>query len=131
MQGRQLGDRHPDAQIAAVMRRIEDPSQVVDELVALWEFQDVDGYVRFDTRRFRCAVPAHATEAIAYLREVARRRREGDRRRPLLALYATVQRAPLWGRVAAGEAEGVASEQIVLVCDRIERPRWRFFEEGE
>ncbi|RME73228.1 MAG: hypothetical protein D6776_07425 [Planctomycetota bacterium] len=103
---------------------------VVDELVRVWSYQDVDGYVRFDTRRFRCAVPASATESIAYLREVQRRREQGDTTPPLLALFGKLARPPLWGPVLAGQEDGVASEQIVLVCDRIEKPRKRFFLEG-
>ncbi|GIW71209.1 MAG: hypothetical protein KatS3mg102_0751 [Planctomycetota bacterium] len=104
--------------------------KVVDELVEIWDYQDVQGYLRFDTRRFRCAVPNHRTEDIALLREIARRRAEGAVEPPLIAIYGTVSREPLWGRVAAGEGAGVASETIVLLADRIERPRRRFFLEG-
>lgn len=103
---------------------------VVDTLVRIWKDQDVNGYLRFDTERFRCAVPNTQTEAIAYLRELAKKREEGDRTPALVALFATVERAPLWGEVKGGQEDGVESEQILLICDRVEQPRGRFFEEG-
>jgi hypothetical protein len=110
--------------------RIGSQVMVVDELVRVWAFEDVSGYVRFDTRRFRCAVPASQTEAVAYLREVQSRQAEGYNEPPLVALFATAAREPIWGPVTGGQSQGVASEQILLICDRIERPRSRFWVEG-
>ena len=68
---------------------------VVDKLVSIWEYQDVDGHLRFDTEHFRCAIPHTATDSIAYLREVAEKRKQGDVTPPLLALFGEVKRR--WG----------------------------------
>jgi len=105
--------------------------KVVDTLVKIWQEQELKDYLRFDTTQFRCAVPTSETESIAYIREVLKNH---DERKvtipPLVAIYGTLSRAPLWGRVAGGEEQGVASEQIVIIVDRVERPRDRFWEEG-
>lgn len=105
--------------------------KVVDVLAKIWESQEIDGWIRFDTEHFRCVVPAAETESIAYLREV---QKALDEKRsavpPLVAIYATVSREPLFGPTKGGESEGVASEEILLKADRIERPRERFWEEG-
>ena len=125
-------DRHLEKQVGEQV-------MVVDKLNRIWEHQEVDGYLRFDTERFRCAIPNTETDAIAYLREVQAARTEkvddegkrtSDRTLPLIAIYGTVTREPLWGEVKGGEAEGVVSEQIVIIADKVEKPRARFFDEG-
>lgn len=116
-----------DRQIAD---RVGEEVMVVDRLVKIWSYQDVDGYLRFETERFRCAVANTETESIAILREIAKNRADGNPTPPLVALFGNVTRAPLWGEVKGGESDGVVSEQIVLVCDRIEVPRARFYVDG-
>ncbi len=105
--------------------------KVVDELAKIWESQEIEGHLRFDTAHFRCVVPTSATESIAYLREVQKAIEEKKARiPPLVAIYGAVSREPLFGEVKGGEDAGVASEAILLKADRIEKPRDRFWEEG-
>lgn len=105
--------------------------KVVDTLVKVWEAQDVPGYLRFDTLHFRCAVPDTETESIAYLREVMKAREEKKQSvPPLVAVYGTLGREPLFGPVKGGADAGVGSEQILIKVDKVEKPRQRFWEEG-
>jgi hypothetical protein len=105
--------------------------KVVDELCKIWESQDVPGYIRFDTKYFRCAVPDTETESIAYLREVEKKHSAKESSiPPLVAVYGTLGREPLFGPVKGGAGAGVASEQILIKVDKVEKPRDRFWEEG-
>lgn len=49
--------------------------------------------------------------------------------RPLVTVFGTVARADFWGDVV-GKEEGVATERVTIVADRVERPRRRWYEEG-
>src|SRR5262249_31751624 len=112
--------------------------KVVDKLVKVWEQQEVEGFIRFDTTRFRCAIPASETEGIAYMREL-QKRGEGQNENglirgagaapPLIAVYGTVQRPAFWGKPREGKDSGVAEDQIVIVADKVEKPRQRFWDE--
>ena len=69
--------------------------KVVDKLVKIYESQEVQGYIKFDTYRFRCLIPQSETEGIAYLRELLKNQEGGegkspDGREPLVAIYGTV-----------------------------------------
>ena len=112
---------------AQLADRVDTKVKVVDRLIKVWEFQGSDGYIRFDTKQFRCVVPTSKTEAIAYLRKVEKGLKAGDAEPPLLALYGKVSREPVFGPVRAGQSQGVVSEQILIVCDQIKRPRQRFW----
>jgi hypothetical protein len=105
--------------------------KVVDEFVKIWESQEIEGYLRFDTTHFRCAIPTDQTESIAYLREVQKTLEEGKSAiPPLVAVYGTVAREPLFGEVKGGADAGVASEHILIKVDKVEKPRERFWDEG-
>jgi hypothetical protein len=73
-------------------------------------------------------VPKELGEAVAYLRYTNRVKNE----RKLVMLWGKVEKIPLWYPVdntyGAVEA-GTRSEQILLVCDKIARPRPRYFEQ--
>jgi hypothetical protein len=49
---------------------------------------------------------------------------------PLVAIYGTIGREPIFGPVKGGEDAGVASEEIIIKADKVEKPRERFWEEG-
>mgnify|MGYP001496021759 CR=1 FL=1 len=49
--------------------------------------------------------------------------------RPLVTVFGTVARADFWGEVV-GKEEGVSTERVTIVADRVERPRRRWYEEG-
>lgn len=113
--------------------------QVTDEVVAVYEHQQVRGYRRFDTRYFRCAVPEQATASNRYLaslfpeeppRTPAQGAQAPDRvARPRLAtLWARVARPEFYGPVS-GAGAGVATESIILVCDEVTEPRARWYDE--
>ncbi len=106
--------------------------KVVDELCKIWEDQQVQGYLRFDTKYFRCAIPDTQTESIAYLREVQKAHAEGkDTTPPYVAVYGILGREPLFGPVAGGQDAGVASEEILIKVDKVEKPRQRFWDEPQ
>lgn len=107
--------------------------KVVDKLVKIWEYQEVEGYLRFDTHHFRCAIPASETEGIAYLRELMKAQ-EGvdktpDATPPLIAIYGTVRQPDFWGKAHEGRDKGIPMDQYTIVADKVEKPRARFFEE--
>jgi hypothetical protein len=106
--------------------------KVVDELCKIWEDQQVEGYLRFDTKFFRCAVPTTDTEGIALLREVQKTHDDkSDSTPPLVAVYGILGRAELFGPVKDGKDAGVASEEILIKVDKIEKPRKRFWDEPQ
>jgi hypothetical protein len=109
--------------------RVGERISVVDKVVKEWTLQESHGYLRFDTERFRCAIPSSDFNSIAVPRDVIERRRRGDRTLPLVHMFGVVSREPIFGRVAGGKEDGVASEQILILCDRVEKPRGRFFDE--
>lgn len=120
----------PKSLASEAEKHVGKPVKVVDTLVKIWEAQEIEGYLRFDTLHFRCAVPASETESIAYLREVLKLRHERkDATPPLVAIYGTLAREPLFGPVKGGEEAGVASEEILIKVDKVERPRDRFWDE--
>jgi hypothetical protein len=45
---------------------------------------------------------------------------------PIVTLFGTVDRADFWGPVR-GKAEGVATETITIVVDRVDKPRKRWY----
>jgi hypothetical protein len=49
--------------------------------------------------------------------------------KPIVTVYGKVQRADFWGPVK-GQDQGVATEAITIVVDRVERPRMRWYEDG-
>lgn len=49
--------------------------------------------------------------------------------RPLVTVFGTVARADFWGEVV-GKDEGVSTERVTILADRVERPRRRWYEEG-
>lgn len=51
------------------------------------------------------------------------------RNKPIATVYGTVTRADFWGPVM-GKDNGVATEAITIVVDRVERPRERWYEFG-
>jgi hypothetical protein len=51
--------------------------------------------------------------------------------KPIVTVYGTVQRADFWGPVfPASRGQGVATEALTIVVDRVEQPRRRWYEEG-
>jgi hypothetical protein len=48
------------------------------------------------------------------------------RNAPILTIYGTVQRADFWGPVK-GKANGVGTEIVTIVVDKIEKPRKRWY----
>ena len=105
---------------------------VVDELCKIWESQETEGLLRFDTKYFRCAVPNTESESVALLREVQKNHDEKkDSTPPLVAVFGTVSRQALFGPVKGGKDEGVASEHVVIMVDRCEKPRKRFWDEPQ
>jgi hypothetical protein len=51
--------------------------------------------------------------------------------KPIVTVYGTVARADFWGPVDGGaKGAGVATEQITIVVDKVEKPRARWYEEG-
>ena len=46
--------------------------------------------------------------------------------KPIVTLYGTVARADFWGEVK-GKDQGVATETITIVVDRVEKPRKRWY----
>ncbi|HVY62364.1 MAG TPA: hypothetical protein VHF22_11960, partial [Planctomycetota bacterium] len=113
--------------------------KVVDRLVKIWDYQKEGESIRFDTELFRCAIPASETESIAYLREVMARqdaKQEGDGLKtpdttpPLVCLYGNVARSELWGKPKDGKDAGRDEDEIVIMVDKVEKPRQRFFDEG-
>jgi hypothetical protein len=106
--------------------------KVVDELCKIWEDQQVQGYLRFDTKYFRCAVPDTDTEGIALLREIQKTHDEKtDSTPPLVAVYGILGKEELFGPVKDGKDAGVASEHILIKVDKIEKPRKRFWDEPQ
>jgi hypothetical protein len=49
--------------------------------------------------------------------------------KPIVTVFGTVARADFWGPVR-GRENGVATEAITVVVDRVEKPRDRWYEEG-
>lgn len=49
--------------------------------------------------------------------------------KPIVTVFGTVARADFWGPVR-GQDQGVATEAITIVVDRVEAPRRRWYEEG-
>jgi hypothetical protein len=49
--------------------------------------------------------------------------------KPIVTVYGKVVRADFWGPVK-GADQGVATESISIVVDRVERPRQRWYEDG-
>jgi hypothetical protein len=119
---------------ASLAKQVGKQVKVVDKLVKIWEQQEVEGYLRFDTHYFRCAIPASETEGIAWLRELMKKQEGTDKTPeaipPLVAIYGTVQRPQFWGKPKEGKGEGVPEDQIMIVVDKVEKPRARFWEEG-
>ena len=110
--------------------------KVVDKLVKIYEHQEIEGFFKFDTYRFRCVIPASETEGIAFLRELLAKQ-EGadgqspDGREPLVAIYGTVTNgSKFWSPGGKEPGAGTAEDQIVIAADRVEKPRDRFHEEG-
>jgi hypothetical protein len=103
--------------------------KTVDEVVAIYpeDHQSSEGFLRFDTYHFRCAIPTSDTEGIALMRELEEKRAKGDSTPFLLALSGTVARPEIFGKIARGYDDGVRPEQIVLVVDKVEKPRRRYF----
>jgi hypothetical protein len=108
--------------------------KVVDKLLKIWENQELEGYLKFDTEKFRCAIPTSETEGIAYLRELMKNQdgvdKTPDATPPLVAIYGTVQRPTFWGKPKEGKEAGIDEDQLMIVVDKVERPRDRFWEEG-
>lgn len=125
----------------------------VDRLVMLYD-REQQGYIRFDTRYFRCAIKssdptaallkkayANATKGFKDLTKKLEEEKDPAKRRellwevhkrwkdkPLVKLYGKVDRPKLFGDVK-GESNGVVSELIIIMCDRVEKPRKRFYDE--
>ena len=102
--------------------------KVVDEVEEIWDYQEVDGYLRFDTVYFRCIISKKHTESIALLRNIHSRKDKKKIVKKIIAVYGTVERPEFWGEVK-GKEEGVCSEEIVIVVDKVEIPRKRYFKE--
>ena len=47
--------------------------------------------------------------------------------KPLVTVFGTVKQADLWGEVR-GKSQGVATEAVTIVADRVEKPRRRWYE---
>ena len=46
---------------------------------------------------------------------------------PIVTIFGTVERADFWGEVK-GKSQGVATERVTIVVDRVEQPRRRWYE---
>lgn len=108
----------------------------VDELVKVYpdEIQKLDGYLRFDTRQFTCAIPVSNQEGVAYLKELAAKRAKlpvEDATPQWIAIYGDVVRPDWWGPVADGAEDGVVPETIAIAVDKVERARQRYFDDPE
>ena len=114
---------------------VDKPVKFVDKLVRIWAFQKDGEPIRFDTGHFRCAVPADKSEDIALIRELMKLQDGVDKTPeaapPLVAVSGTVVRNPLFGK-PKDEAKGAGREEdeLIILVDRIEKPRARFAEEG-
>jgi len=115
------------------------------------------GHVFFDTVHFACALPAGDSDGSQYLKDLHAKaltaysdlRKEmetakGDEARsrvvwkiykrwknkPIVTCFGTVSRKKIWGEVNPdAEGSGVVSERIIIVCDRVEKPRQRWYDE--
>ena len=110
--------------------------KVVDELVRIWGAKDAPGHVRFDTVMFRCAIAEDNTAGREYLNSLIRPRNPDQKPEPLLCdIYGSFQRVTYWGDVEGqgknsdAKEKGVTPEEIVLVVDRVERPRKHFYDD--
>jgi hypothetical protein len=119
---------------ASLPKQVGKAVKVVDRLVKIWEYQKEGESIRFDTEKFRCAIPASETESIAYLREVMKGQEGVDKTPsttpPLVCIYGTVTRSELWGKPKEGKEAGKEEDEIVIMTDKVEKPRQRFFDEG-
>lgn len=50
------------------------------------------------------------------------------RNRPIVTVFGKVDRAELWGPIARGAEGSVDTERVVIVADRAEKPRQRWYE---
>jgi hypothetical protein len=115
-----------------------------------------EGYLMFDTHYFRCAIPAGA-EGVDYIKDVfktmktnfkdlreelKKAKTESERntiskkiykrwkKKCIVTIYAEVKRPEFWGKVDDGaKGSAVVSERIVLVCEKAEKPRARWYKE--
>jgi hypothetical protein len=114
------------------------------------------GNLFFDTHYFRCAIPASAegadyikkTFAAAKLRfkdlqadmakasnqdareAIARKVYARWKEKALVTLFGKIDRPEFWGKVADdAKGAGVASERIVFVVEKAEKPRKRWYDE--
>ncbi len=119
---------------ASLPQQVGKQIKVVDKLVKVWEYQEVEGYIRFDTHHFRCAIPATETEGIAFLRELLKAQEGAEGKSPvatppLVAILGTVKQPDFWGKPVEGRDKGIPEDQYTIVADKVEQPRARFFEE--
>ena len=49
---------------------------------------------------------------------------------PLICIYGTVVRSALWGKPKEGKEAGKDEDEIIILTDKVEKPRKRFFDEG-
>lgn len=114
---------------------VDKPVKFVDKLVRIWEYQKDGEPIRFDTDHFRCAVPADKSEDIALIRELMKQQDGVDKTPealpPLVAISGTVVHNPLFGK-PKDESKGAGREEdeLIILVDKIEKPRARFQEEG-
>jgi len=115
-------------------QQVDKPVKFVDKLVKIWAHQKDGEPIRFDTHNFRCAVPADKTEEIALIRELMKLQDGVDKTPealpPLVAISGTVVRNPLFGKPKdEAKGEGKAEDELIILVDKIEKPRARFQEE--
>jgi hypothetical protein len=128
----------------------------VTDRVAMIYTGTYKGHMMFDTHYFRCAIPQGA-EGADYLKdvfktmktnfkdlreelktaksksarnEVAKKIYKRWKKKAIVTIFAEVKRPEFWGKVdAAAKGADVVSERIVLVCERAEKPRKRWYKE--
>jgi hypothetical protein len=114
---------------------VGEPVRFCDKLVKVWEHQQDGAPIRFDTHHFRCAVPADKSEEIALIRELLQQQAGQEGKNPvavppLVVISGTVVRNPLHGAPKdESKSEGRAEDELIILVDKVEKPRERFQEE--
>ncbi len=98
---------------------------VTDVLMKVWEHQEVKGYLKFETRYFRCAVKADS-EAAEMIKQLAEQLDDGGKGKRLVTVWGLVDRPEFWGEVS-NQDEGVDTETIWIVADNVTKPREHHF----